>query len=426
MQDFGGLEEYAIELAACLKKQGDDITIYCTEWTPSSNQYRRRINEAGISLVQIPKWLSLPASDWVIKEQLLALLTSLATPLALILAFGLRILRGWRWRRSLDGAHGWIRGRLNRFTSPDRRQPLVRLMLTLSSSRRPPHVIHVHGYTSNLLFVIDWAHRKGVPIVYEEHQTPDSQFDWWQDFHKSINKATRILACSDKSASALRQVCGASRPIVPRPPLCPDPHPEGWSAPSVKSPDDTPVITTVARLSVTKGLKYLLEAIVYVRASHPGAVFRVYGEGALRTELLAYASGLGLDGETIFVGAFEREQLAPIMQQTDIWVSSSILEGQSLALVEAMAHGCAIVSTDVGGAAELIQHDVNGLLCPRADAEALARSIRRLIESPTLRQTLRIAARKSFERGTFQPEQVSNFIRGVYNQAVAEYPSSVP
>ena len=68
-----------------------------------------------------------------------------------------------------------------------------------------PDLIHIHGYTSDLLFVIDWAYSKKIPVVYEEHQTPDAQFDWWQDFKKSINKASVVVAVSEISAKALRE-----------------------------------------------------------------------------------------------------------------------------------------------------------------------------------------------------------------------------
>ena len=139
----------------------------------------------------------------------------------------------------------------------------------------------------------------------------------------------------------------------------------------------------------------------------------------MRPENGAFRHGL-LDGEEIFVGAFDRSELRKIMLETDIWASSSILEGQSLALVEAMAYGCAIAATNAGGSAELIEDEINGLLCAPADAEHLARNICRLIDSPILCDSLRIAARRLYERGQFQSGAVATFIRGEYRQAVGE------
>jgi glycosyltransferase involved in cell wall biosynthesis len=203
-------------------------------------------------------------------------------------------------------------------------------------------------------------------------------------------------------------------------PIVADPFASGWRRNGRLQHSDGPLrITTVARLYVTKGLKYLLEAIVQVRATHPATQFRVYGDGELCQELLAYADQLGLDGHAVFVGAFtDREELSRIMAQTDIFVMSSILEGQPLAVVEAMAHECPIVATTVGGIPELIQDGVNGLLCEPRDPECLVQKICTLIEDPDLRQRLGQAARKSYEQGPYQPAAVSDHFISVYEDVL--------
>jgi len=260
--------------------------------------------------------------------------------------------------------------------------------------------------------------------VYEEHQTPDAQFDWWQGFHETINKATVVVAVSEESARALRAVCGVTRPIEVRNPLLPDPAAAGWQrtrAQVPRQPNEPVRVTTVARLYVTKGLDYLLDAAAQVTACHPVTRFKVHGDGDLREELLAHARKLGLDGEAIFVGAFtSRVELARIMAETDIFVLSSVLEGQPLGLVEAMAYGCAIVATSVGGIPELIEDGVNGLLCKPREVECLARSIRTLIEDPALRERLGQAARRSYEQGPYQPEAVCSHFISIYGGVLRE------
>jgi glycosyltransferase involved in cell wall biosynthesis len=285
-----------------------------------------------------------------------------------------------------------------------------------------PDLLHIQGYTSNLLFVIDWAYGK-IPVVYEEHQTPDARFDWWQGFQTSVNKSTVVVAVSEKSAQALRTVCNITRPIEVRSPLLADPIADGWNGSrSPREPHHPVSVTTVARLSVAKGLDYLLEAIVRVRAQHPATDFKVFGEGSLRQELLDKAGSLGLDGNAIFVGAFtSRKELTRILSQTDIFVLPSILEGQPLALVEAMAHGCALVSTSVGGIPELIRDGVNGLLCEPGDPVCLAQKITELIEDTAARSRLGDAARKSYEKGPYQPAAVSDELISIYGKALS-YP----
>jgi glycosyltransferase involved in cell wall biosynthesis len=156
--------------------------------------------------------------------------------------------------------------------------------------------------------------------------------------------------------------------------------------------------------------------------THPGTQFKVYGEGSLRQELLAYASKLGLDGNSIFVGAFtDREALSQIMAQTDLFVMSSILEGQPLALVEGMAYGRPIVATRVGGIAELINDGVNGLLCAPGDSAGLAQNIQTLIEDPRRRQELGAAARRSYEQGPFQPRSVCRHFIAIYSETLQSH-----
>jgi glycosyltransferase involved in cell wall biosynthesis len=422
MQEFGGLEEYAVELAIALQQQGHAVSALSAAWIPADNQYLVRLRQHGVPVAQVPKWLSLPASDWPTKERILTALMWLLAPVVYLLGTGLALARGRAWRASVTSARNWLRGQLmSRAIGPDRRRSLGRLLLHWWRLRWRPDILHIHGYTSNLLFAIDWADAQGVPVAYEEHQTPDGQFDWWQDFRTSINKADVVVAVSETSAKALRTVCGVTQPMIVRGPLLADPRLRGWKRTGTPMQGNGALsVTTVARLGVTKGLMYLLDAIAEVNSIHPGTQFRVYGDGELRPDLLAHAAGLGLDGEAIFVGPFtQRSDLDRIMAQTDIYAMSSILEGQPLAIVEAMAYGCPIVTTSVGGIPELIEDGMNGLLVAPADAKGLAQGLCKLIEDPALRQRLGQAARQSYERSAFQPASVGQQFEKIYRAAIS-------
>jgi len=422
MQEFGGLEEYAINLAIGIQQLDHQVSVLLSAWVPPNNQYLSRLRKNGVPVVQLPKWLSLPASDWKTKDKILATVMRFASPVIYLLGIFLFLLKSRSWRQSLISARGWLHGQLqDRLIGPDRRKPLARLLLNWWMIRWRPDLLHIQGYTTNLLFVIEWAYGKKVPVVYEEHQTPDSQFSWWKDFQQTINKSAVVVAVSEKSAEALRTVCRVTKPIVVSGPPVPDPAASGWQKAIKPRQCDEPVsVTTVARLYVTKGLTYLLEAIAQIKKTHPATQFRVYGDGPLRQELLVYAHQLGLDGSQIFVGAFTHHELAHIMSETDIFAMSSILEGQPLAVVEAMAYGCPIVTTSVGGIPELIEDGINGLLCEPRDSEGLAQKIRALIEDPTLRFRLGQAARKSYEQGPFQPASVCEHFVSIYKGALQQ------
>jgi glycosyltransferase involved in cell wall biosynthesis len=417
VQDFGGLEEYAATLAIGLKQTGHDVCVLCDTYIASDNQYLGRLRRHHVPLLQLPSSISRLASEWATKEKILTRFMLLLLPLPYLLAVGVAFVRHRSWRRSVSSAKNWLRRVLmTHVIGPDFRSIVMRPLLRLWRFWWRPDLLHIQGYTNNLLYVVVWAHVHKLPVVYEEHQTPDARFDWWRDFPKTINKAAVVVAVSEESGHALREVCGVTRPVVVRSPLLPDPMKAAPSVVLERQRRDRVQVTTVARLAVTKGLSYLLEAIAEIQATSPEVQFRVHGDGELRDELLAQADALGLDGHAIFPGPFvTREDLARIMAGTDIFVLSSILEGQPLALVEAMAYGCPIVATEVGGIPELISHGVNGLLCPPGDAGCLARQILALINDPQLRARLGSSARDSYVQGPFQPAAVCRRFVSVYD-----------
>lgn len=425
MNEFGGLEEFAKNLAVGVQKQGHPVSFLSTVWVPADNQYKRDLIAAGVEFLQPPRWLSLIISDWDMKEKILSVVMKISTPFVWLLALVLVIIKQKPWKQAHMSARGWLQGLwMKRWIGPDRRKPVIILMLNNWLRKWKPDVIHIQGYTSDLLYLIDWAYDKNIPVIYEEHQTPDAQFDWWKDFRSTINKASMVIGVSEKSAEALREVCGVTEaPIRVAYYMVPDPIDAGWSPNLVKPREDGVIrITTPVRLYVTKGLSYLLEAIVKVQAVNPKAQFRVYGDGPMREELLAYADKLGLNGKEIFVGSYtSREHLSKIMSETDIFVMSSILEGLPVAILEAMSYGRPMVVTPVGGIPEAIQDNENGLLSPPRDPDCLAKQINRMIENPELRSRLGLAARKSYENGPYLPLTViKNFI-SIYAEVLANH-----
>jgi len=428
-QPFGGLEEYAVTLALCLQQKGNSVSVLSTTWVPPENQYIKRLRDARIPCMQVPRWLSRPASHWPTKMRLLAAALKTLTPLTCVLAAALCLLRHTSWKLARASAGNRLSQLLlAKIVAHNYYRPLSRVLLEYWRMRWRPDVIHVQGYTTNLLFVVRWAHSRRIPVVYEEHQTPDSKYDWWRGFDKVINEATTIIAVSEKSAEGLRSICGVTRPVaVVNRPLT-DPRRGMPANEEYENKGHTPLrVTTVARLAEAKGLKHLIDAISAVTAEHPTTLFQVHGDGPLRGELLSYAHERGLNGAEIFVGPFHsRDELDRIMGATDVFVLPSLLEGQPLALVEAMAYGCPIVATAVGGIPELIQDGINGLLCGPGDSKSLAACISRLLENPALRTRFGRAARQSFESGPFSPESVCTAVTSIYHVALAACHLSVP
>ncbi|WP_152084835.1 glycosyltransferase [Pseudoalteromonas sp. A25] len=158
-------------------------------------------------------------------------------------------------------------------------------------------------------------------------------------------------------------------------------------------------ILTVARFSQKKGLKYALQALAKLPSTMQFS-YRLVGYGELEEELKAQSSALGLNDKVHFLGAMNTQQVAEQMRWADVFLQPSITadngdkEGVPVSIMEAMASGAVIVSTLHSGIPELVAHNVNGLLAPEKDADALAQHLNSLYLKPDLRLELADNARE--------------------------------
>lgn len=150
----------------------------------------------------------------------------------------------------------------------------------------------------------------------------------------------------------------------------------------VENPRD---IITVGRLMAQKNHKLLIEAFSKIAKEFPDENLVIYGEGELRDTLEAQSKKLGLEGRVKLPGA--TTNVAEKLSSAKVFVLSSDYEGMPNALMEAMAVGAPVISTDCpcGGPAMLIEEDSQGILVPCQNAEKLANALRLLLESKDLR-----------------------------------------
>jgi len=140
---------------------------------------------------------------------------------------------------------------------------------------------------------------------------------------------------------------------------------------------------TIGRLVPAKAHSILIDAFARVCQSAPGAELSIYGYGSLDAELRARIARLGLEGTVRMEGRTADSPGA--LAGLDVFVMSSVNEGLPLVLLEAMAAGLPVVSTNVGGIPEIVPKE-SGWLCPPGDAEALAAAMLRAAECGDLRE----------------------------------------
>jgi len=140
------------------------------------------------------------------------------------------------------------------------------------------------------------------------------------------------------------------------------------------------VVGFIGWLLPIKGPMHLLKAMEAIWQDHENTILVFVGKGDLELELRSEALKTSANGRVHFLGW--RNDIEAIMPLFDIFVLPSLNEGMGRVLVEAMAAGKPIVASNVGGIPDLVQHDINGLLVPPGDENALAAGIRQLINEP--------------------------------------------
>ncbi len=182
-------------------------------------------------------------------------------------------------------------------------------------------------------------------------------------------------------------------------------------------------IVMVGRLDKNKNHEMALRAFSQLAPSYPGLRLTIYGGGLpgsdTRPELERLAEELGISGRVRFMG--RQTDIRGKIEDARIFVLTSNYEGMPNALLEAMATGLAVVSTDCpcGGPAAVIRDGENGLLIPVGDERALTDALRRILENPALEERLgREAAKLAQELG---PEAVCRRWQEEIEGRVREY-----
>jgi glycosyltransferase involved in cell wall biosynthesis len=139
------------------------------------------------------------------------------------------------------------------------------------------------------------------------------------------------------------------------------------------------VVVAAGRLEPSKGFDLLVTAWQQVAAKHADWTLRIYGDGSKRGELEQQIDELGLRGRVSLEGY--TTSLQDEMAKASLFVLSSRAEGYGMVLVEAMACGVPVVSTNCPtGPRDIITPGVDGLLVPNKDVDALAKAIIEMIE----------------------------------------------
>jgi glycosyltransferase involved in cell wall biosynthesis len=182
-------------------------------------------------------------------------------------------------------------------------------------------------------------------------------------------------------------------------------------------PSDAAVVTTVGRLTAIKQPHIFLEALADLSARRPKVLGLVAGGGELRDELLARARALGIETRVRWLGW--QRNLVTVYGASDVFLLTSRNEGTPVAIIEAMAAGVPVVSTDVGGVKDVIASSDAGVLVPLGDVPALAAAVDRLLADDEFRTGMAAHGRRRVLE-QYGIERLLQDIDAVYRDLLSE------
>lgn len=171
-------------------------------------------------------------------------------------------------------------------------------------------------------------------------------------------------------------------------------------------------IVFLGLLSAAKGVPTLLDAIEIIQPNPAKLSVTVYGSGGVY-DFKNEITDRGLSHIIAYGGWVGLEEKNSVLKDADIFVLPSKREGFSVAVLEAMAHGLAIVSTSIPGVVDAVRNDIEAILVPSGDVMALAAAIRELGDDQELRLRLGLAARQRYLT-YFTLEKMADELGAVY------------
>ncbi|WP_373528636.1 glycosyltransferase [Nostoc sp.] len=169
-------------------------------------------------------------------------------------------------------------------------------------------------------------------------------------------------------------------------------------------PDGQVNIVTVARLVEKKGVEYGIRAVAKLIASNLNIQYTIVGNGYLREKLQQLIKELGVGDSVKLIGSQPQPEVIAVLNNSHIVLAPSVTsstgdqEGIPVALMETMAMGLPVVSTQHSGIPELVQDGISGFLVPERDVEALTEKLSYLVKHPEVWPEMGAAGRSFVEK----------------------------
>ncbi|NOR69341.1 MAG: glycosyltransferase [Methylomarinum sp.] len=144
----------------------------------------------------------------------------------------------------------------------------------------------------------------------------------------------------------------------------------------------TPHLIVTRNLEAIYGIAMAIKAVALVKEQYPNVSLSIAGSGPQKEELQQLATDLGLEKNVCFTGKLQPEEIASLYQSADIMLNPTTVDNMPNSVLEAMATGVAIVSTNVGGIPFVVENNKTAMLVDTNDEKAMAENIMLLLNNP--------------------------------------------
>jgi glycosyltransferase involved in cell wall biosynthesis len=294
---------------------------------------------------------------------------------------------------------------------------LLPYLLALRRAARRSDIVHVlanSGWSWHLLAApAVWiAARYRVPVVVHYHGGEAAGFlaRSLRSFRFTLARAQQLVVPSGYLVDVFRGF-GITARVVPNLVDMQAFNPVG------RATGTRPHLVVVRNLEPVYDNATALRAFALLRDRWPQARLSVAGSGPEAERLQTLAQELGVADAVCFTGRLDRDGIAELFSDADVSINPSLADNMPVSVLEAMAAGVAVVSTQVGGVPYIAEHGRNALLVPPADPVAMAGAVHRLLAEPALREALVARARESV-RAFAWPAAGAQWL-AVYSDALA-------
>lgn len=278
----------------------------------------------------------------------------------------------------------------------------IEAAVRLAETRRYD-LIHIHEWQTGMAGII-LKHRWKTPLVATVHATERGRHQGYLPSNTSYQidqlewkicfEAWRVIVCSQYMRHELNSFFGA--PFDKLDVIVNGIHPNATAPDDAQThralrqryaPNGEKLLFFVGRVVHEKGLHILIRALPRILAEHPGTRLLVAGKNGNKMWPLAYE--LNVEKSVEFLGFVTDQERDDLYQVVDAAIFPSLYEPFGIVALEAMAMGCNVIASDVGGLAEVVKHQLNGLTVLPGDPMSIVWAVNQLFQDPAAAATRR-------------------------------------